>query len=116
MLFIQETKPGRFDVYRRSSLGDSLPNFIFSLTDSWQPTGIPVEYGIDVVVNRIKAGDLWRDDQFVENWIAQHEKDVESKDRARNNSIESFLYDFRKQFQRATDSVNTSGMKNTIQN
>ncbi len=110
MLFLQETKPGRHDVYRRSGQGDSLPHFIFSLTDSWQPTGAPVEYGLDVVLNRIKANDLWRDDSFVENWLAQHEKDVESKERAKQNSIESFLYDFRRQFAKATDSVNTANL------
>lgn len=107
-LFIQESKAGRFDVYRKSSLGCNPPHFIFSLTDTWQPTGRPVPWGIDIVINRIKAHDIWRDDSFIERWISNHEKEKESEGRAFKNSVESFLYDFRSQFSRATNEINTS--------
>lgn len=113
-LFVQETKPGRYDVYRKSQAGGHMPHFIFALTEDWSPTGVPVCYGYDVVLNRIKAFDLWRDDTFVERWIKEHEKHEESKDRARRNSIEAFLYDFRRQFARATDSVNTGTMDKKV--
>lgn len=107
-LFIQESRAGRFDIYRKSKLGCNPPHFIFSLTDTWNPKGKPVPWGIDVVLNRIKAHDMWRDDTFIERWITEHKKDEESKGRAFKNSVESFLYDFRGQFHRATNEINTS--------
>lgn len=111
LLFIQEGKDSRYDVYKKSNLGCELPHFIFALTDTWLPTGRPIEYGIDVVINRIKAHDLWRDDQFIENYIKECEKDKESKERARKNSVESFLYDFHSQFKKTVSDINTSNMK-----
>ncbi len=107
-LYIQESPNDRYDVLRRSKYGEAPPHLIFSLTDTWQPTGRPVQWGSEVVINRIKAHDLWRDDQWIENYIKQEEKDKESKDRAMQNSIESFLYEFRRQFAKATDGINTS--------
>lgn len=109
-LFVQEGPNGRYDLYRSSKFGTSPPHLIFSLTDTWQPTGRPVDYGIDTVLNRLKAHDLWRDDLFVERYIEQQKKDADSRERARDNSIESFLLDFRRQFARATDSINTANL------
>ncbi len=110
-LYAQESKAGRIDIYRRSKHNDSPPHFLFALTDDWTAKGTPVPWGIEPLLNRIKAMDLWRDDTFVERWIKNHEKEVESQDRARRNSIESFLYDFRRQFARATNDVNTSTLE-----
>lgn len=114
-LYAVNHKPGRVDVYRKSSLGGAQPYFVFSLTDNWQPSGIPIFYGIDVVMNRIKAHDLWRDDSFVENWIKQDDKRQESSARANRNSIESFLYDFRSQFHKATNDINTSTLNKNFE-
>lgn len=111
LLFAQETKAGRLDVYRKSQLGCESPNFIFALTEDWSPQGRPVPWGIEVVLNRIKAHDLWRDDTFVEQWIEGHEKREEGKMRDFRNSVESFLYDYRSQFHKATNGVNTSLLK-----
>ncbi len=110
-LYAQETRPGRCDVYRKSKFGCNPPNFVFSLTDTWQPTGRPVEYGLEVVMDRLRALDLWRDDKFVENYLSRLVKEKDEKDRDRKNNIESFLYDFRSQFQKATNDINTGNLK-----
>lgn len=109
-LFVQEAREGRYDVYRRNRENLAMPHFLFSLTDSWQPKGTPVPYSADTIINRIKAHDLWRDDSFVERYIKESEVRKESKDRALRNSIESFLYDFRKPFAKATDGINTASL------
>lgn len=114
LLFLQETKPGRFDVYRKSQTGANPPHFIFPLTDTWKPDGKPVDWGIEVVLNRLKAHDMWNDKSFIATLPELHEKEAESKDRARRNDIESFLYDFRSQFHRATSDINTSLMDKKI--
>lgn len=110
-LFAQETKPGRYDVYRGSKYGGALPNFIFALTDNWLPTGKPVSWSVDIVLNRIRAHDLWRDEDFVERLIAEQEEADASKQRGFRTSVEGFLSDFRRQFSRATNDVNTSLLK-----
>lgn len=107
-LYAQETKLGRIDVYRKSQYGEHPPHFVMALTDNWGVNGTPVPWGIEVVLERIKAHDLWRDDTFVERWLAENDKVEESKARDRRNNVESFLYDFRRQFQRATNDINTS--------
>ena len=109
-LYAVEHKPPRVDVYRKSQLGCNPPNYLFSLTDTWTSSGKPIEYGIEVVMNRVKAHDLWRDDNFVEHWIKEHEQEEESKARDFRNSIEGFLYDFRRDFKKAFSDVNTSNM------
>lgn len=112
-LFAQESKLGRYDVYRASKYGEAPPHYVFSLTEDWTVKSRPVPWGTDIVLNRLKAHDLWRDDTFVEQWIKANEAREESQDRARRNSIESFLYDFRSQFHRATNDINTSCLGNT---
>ena len=107
-LFAQETHPGRIDIMRKNRDGMAPPHFIMALTDTWQPTGTPVPWGSEPILNRLRAMDLWRDDTFVERYIADCEKLEKSRERGMRNSIESFLYDFRSQFQKATDSINTS--------
>jgi hypothetical protein len=107
-LFAVNFKEDRIDVYRKSDLGCNPPHFLFPLTDDWTISGRPVEWGIEVVLARIKAHDLWRDDSLAEQLIASYEKASESKDRDRRNNLESFLYDYRSTFAKATNGVNTS--------
>jgi hypothetical protein len=106
----KEVKLGRIDIYRRSQFDLTPPHFLFPLTHNWKIEGVPVSWGIEVVLNRIKAHDLWRDDTFIEKYIAQHEKEQESRDRDLRNSIESFLYDFRSEFKKATSDINTANL------
>lgn len=111
-LFIQETRPDRFDIYRKNSCSMSPPHFIFSLTDNWHPQGRPVEWSSDIVLNRIKAHDLWRDENYANEIIRENEKAGRRKERALKNSIEAFMYDFHSQFKRTTSDINTANMGN----
>ena len=111
LLFAGEAKLGRIDIMRKSQFDVTPPHYLFSLTDNWRANGMPRDWGLEVILNRLKAHDLWRDDTFVERWIAQHEKDEESKERDRRNSIEAFFYDFRSQFKKTFSDVNTANMK-----
>lgn len=109
-LYAMEMPDGRIDIYRKNRENISPPHFIFSLTDTWQPSGRKVDWGVDPILNRIRAHDLWRDDGFVESWIADDEKRAESRDRSRRSGVEDFLYDFRGQFNKTFNDVNTSNM------
>lgn len=125
-LFAKKAEDGVIHILRRTVVWDSFqfngdtyrysryePHFVFALTDNWKPSGKPVDCSSDVVLNRIKAMDLWRDDQFVERLLAGYEKDKETKERHMRNDIESFLYEFRPQFAKTFNDVNTSTMEKT---
>lgn len=85
---------------------------IFSLTHNWKPDGTPVEWGTLPVLARIKAMDLWNRD-IASDLIHSYEKRKASDKRNQSNNIESFLYDFRSQFAKATDGINTSNLSKT---
>lgn len=84
------------------------PHYVFALTDTWVITGKSIEWGIEPILARLKAMDLWRDDDIIKEHTRNYHKGEESKARDQRNSIESFLYEFRSQFAKATNNVNTS--------
>lgn len=84
------------------------PHLIFCLTDNWTIHGTPVDWGLEPIANRLKAMDLWNNPDFAERMIKSYEKSKESDRRDVSNSMESFLYDFRKQFAKAFNGINTS--------
>lgn len=106
-LFCQETRPGRLDIYRKSKWGDRPAEYIFSLTEDWTVNTRPVPWGDDIVINRIKAHDLWRDTNYINEIIKNLEKGSELKEKRRKSKVEDFLWDFAPQFAKATDSINT---------
>lgn len=86
------------------------PHFVFALTDNWKMDGKPVEWGILPIMNRLRANDLWHRDMASEI-ITNEENFKRSITRERQNTIESFLLDFRRQFAKTFDGVNTSTME-----
>lgn len=104
-------KPPRIDIYRQSRDKLSPPHYIFSLTDDWSPKGRPVEWGTEPILAHLKAIDLWNSGVGIEEVISHNEKVDASKDRDRMNNIEAFLKDWRRQFAKATDNVNTGTLK-----
>lgn len=87
----------------------SSPYFVFALTHNWKTNGRPVDWGIEPIMARLKAMDLWRRD-VAEDLIREYEKDEASLVRDRDNSMESFLYEFRDQFKKTFSDVNTSNL------
>lgn len=90
------------------------PHFVFALTDTWTMNGERVDWGIEPVMARIRAMDLWNRD-VAGDLIHQYKKDDESAERDGRNNIESFLYEFRGQFAKSFKDVNTSNL-NKIDN
>ena len=83
---------------------------VMSLTDTWGVKGKSVDWGIEPIMARIKALDLWNNDNLFSQFFKDEEKDKESRERDFRNNTESFLYDFRSQFAKATNDVNTSSL------
>ena len=109
-LVAQRERNGAIHIYRRNPNPADPLHFVMALTDTWTARGIPREWGLTVVEARLMAHDLWKNETIVDRLEKEMQKRDESLERDRKNSIEAFLYDFRRQFARATDGINTSSL------
>lgn len=122
-LYCERSGEGKLCIYRKGKRVESYrpddesvlhfvrptPYFVFALTHDWRLAGEPKDWGIEPIMARLKAMDLWNRD-VAGDLIDQEMKEKASLQRDRENTIESFLLDFRKQFARAFNDVNTSTM------
>ncbi len=89
------------------------PHLVCALTHNWSVNGVPVDWGLEPICKKIRESDLWNRDTLADELISSYEKAAESKDRQQRNDNEAFLSDFRPQFARAFNDVNTSGLAKT---
>lgn len=89
----------------------SFPEVIFCLTDDYTQKGNPVDMGIDHVLNRIKSIDGWSDQSDSHKIIDRLLKSEETKEKDQRNSYESFAYEWRDEFKKAFEDVNTSSLE-----
>lgn len=111
---IQSGPLAPIEIYRKSKYADHPPHLIFALTDNWNITGKPREWGLTVIEARLRAMDLWKSETEVDRIEAAQFQREEAKERELKNNIESFLKDFRRQFARSVDSVNTGTLDKKI--
>lgn len=112
-LFAASHKAPRIDVYRQSTMKLGPPYLVFSLTEDWTVSTAPVEWGIEPIMARLKAIDLWNNGETVETLNEHNESVRKSKRRDLRNNIESFFGEFRRQFAKATNEINTSLLPKT---
>lgn len=86
---------------------------VMDLTDNWNANGSPVEWGLEPIVCRLKAIDLASNPTMMEDLKRSYDKAEETKRRDFKNNVESFLLDFRQQFAKSFNDVNTSTMEKT---
>lgn len=110
-LFARRECNGGLHVYRRTPSNSACPyQFVFALTDSWTASGRPVDWGLEVVLNRLRAIDCWKSENIFKQLEIDREKAEESRKRGMATTIEAFLYDFRRDFAKATNDINTSSL------
>ncbi len=90
--------------------GQTNDQLIFPLTDDFTSKGKPVEWGVEPILAHLKAMDGWNRD-VVEDWISSDEKSKEVAAKQRMSKNEDFARDFRRQFARTFDDVNTSTLE-----
>lgn len=107
-LFAVMADDGLVHVLRQSHKG---LDFVMALTSDWTVRGERRAWGIEPIVNKLRAMDVWTRGDFLNEVFQHNERMEESSDRARRNDMESFLYDYRRQFAKAFDGVNTSTLE-----
>ena len=109
-LMAQRESNGAIHIYRKQP-GSAAPLFfVMALTDNWSAAGKPAPWGLEVIHARLRAMDLWKSETEVDRIQNERVKGAESHQRSFRNNVESFLYDFRKSFAKATDGINTSSL------
>jgi hypothetical protein len=98
---------GSIGVYRKDKSG---PSFVFALTENWTINAPPREWGIEPVIARLRAMDLWTVETAFDRFDRQEKKSEEQKERNRKHNVESFLHEFRGEFKKTFAGVNTSLM------
>lgn len=87
-------------------------HYIFSLTDNWTMSGKRRNWGIEPILNHLKAIDPWRNPNLCNEIVRQHEKAAESRERNSKNKHEDLAREILPDFKKAFSDVNTSTMNN----
>lgn len=109
-LFARRESNGVIHIYRKTHRSSFPCDFVCALTENWQPNSPARDWGLEVLHNRLMAMDLWKDETVIDRVNKAAEKRHEDEQRDFSNNVESFLYDFRRQFARATNDINTSSL------
>ena len=125
-LYASRDAKGVIHIYRRGyrylpfdldgqTLLVSCPNpfRVFSLTDNWTISGKPVEWGIEPIIARLKAIDIWNRPEILNQPFDQDLQDEKSLKRDLRNTAESFFKENRREFARAFNDINTSSIDKT---
>lgn len=87
------------------------PQFVFALTDSWKIEGSPVEWGLEPIMDQLKARDGWNRTGMFEEMVKKREREQDAKDRAQRNQFRDLAGELRGDFARATNDINTSTLE-----
>lgn len=86
------------------------PYLVCALTHNWTVMGTPVDWGLEPISKKIRDSDLWKREGLADELIASYEKTAASKDRHMRNETEAFLGEFRSEFAKTFNDVNTANM------
>ncbi len=86
---------------------------VLPVTDNWNESGKPVDWGIEPIFWKIQQLDSWRDDGDYARFVRQREQNKQNKERANRNEMKAIAYDCRREFAQATNDINTSTLDKT---
>jgi hypothetical protein len=124
LLFCKRNQEGKLCIYRKSQTAErynlddgavlinlrSTPYLVFAITHNWKESGYDVDWGIEPILARLKAHDLWNRD-LASEVIEREEKNQASRDRAGKNMMEDFARDLYPVFKKGLKDINTSNLK-----
>lgn len=126
-LYCRKNREGKLCVYRQGSSverydlegGESLfcvrstPHLVFAITHNWKESGYSVDWGIEPIMARIRAHDLWSRD-LAQEVVDQETEFSKSKAREAKNMMENMAKDAQPFFKEAFKDINTSNMNTTF--
>lgn len=123
-LFARRNRQGQVLVLRRSKRMDlayknetqkiylvqESPQYVFALTDNWNTTGRPIDWGGEVVLKRLKEHDTQANEALLEELEKADTKASEAKEKEFKTQTEDWLADNHSKFKRAFSDVRVSDM------
>lgn len=89
-----------------------VPQLVLALTHDWTVKGRPVDWGLEPITRKLISIDCWNNVEADALKLEEvSEKVDQRKLRNFNNETEAFLKDFRPQFQKTFNDVNTSNLE-----
>lgn len=88
-------------------------NFVFALTENWSMHGLPVDWGTDIVLERLKKIDSWNNKRLMDDFEEKERLAKESKQKDMNNQNEAWLYENREKFKKDFSYIRTCNMDKT---
>lgn len=85
---------------------------VTSLTHDWSMDGRPVEWGLDLIWNKLSFMDAWRDDTFFDRMVKDREKAEEIKERSQKNEYLAQAADLRSAFRKTFEDYNVTSRVN----
>lgn len=86
------------------------PQLILSLTHDWKPSGRPVNWGVEPVLEMLRSMDSWTDPRMFSRMVERRERMEVDSERSKRNEIRARAADMRSDFARATNDINTAGL------
>ena len=84
---------------------------LFSLTHNWASSGVPIDLGIQPVLDHYREGDPETQGLTIARMQKKRERKQEDDERARRNEFRAIAHDLRRDFAKATSDINTSTME-----
>lgn len=112
-----------FDFYVFDNLGMSLwfardwDDLVIPITHNWHymdadfSPGIPVDWGIEPILQQVQKSDSWRDDSDYQKFCDSRNQKAQDKERSNRNEFRAIAADMRKDFARSTNDINTSSLE-----
>lgn len=120
-LYCGEGMEGKLCVFRKSHRWESYdlddgsvltslrpsPHYIFALTDNWRPNGTSVDWGIEPILAKVRAADVWKRD-VVGDIIRQEEEHEQKVDREFDSKAEDFFREIAPTFKKELNDYNVA--------
>ena len=84
------------------------PELVFALTDTWTQRGNPIDWGPEVVCERLRKIDFWDNQKLFEEMDEANDRVDQRRKKHWRGQIEDFAKEWRRPFKKAFDWVNTS--------
>lgn len=123
-LFAERSRLGHINIMRKAKRTETVEidentslavlkdsaQFVFALTENWTVGSRPVDWGAEVVLDRLKQHDAWNNERLLKELEEAEEKALESKKRDLKNQNEAWLSDNHSMFKKTFSDVRVANM------
>lgn len=84
--------------------------FVLALTDTWTRKGERRDWGIDIILEKLRSMDIQANERLIEEFERAEERSKASQERHFDNELEAWAKDSRREFAKATDGILTHSL------